>query len=152
MDGPPPPEEDFSTLPVTDRLQHKNWKARVSGYETLIKSFQTSASDTDPVFRPYLANPDLLKRIVSDANAVAQERGVEVIVNLVKFSGENASRTRESVLPVLVEKCLGSTRSGTKNHAIELILQYVEVSNTGADVVVCSASPSSLLWLTKLLG
>ena len=136
MDGPPPPEEDFSQIPIADRIVHKNWKARVSAYETLIKSFQTSASDNDPIFKPYLNNPDLLKKTVSDSNAVAQEKGVECVVNLVKFAGEYAARTREVVAPALVEKCLGSTRAGTKNQAIELLLQYVEVENSGAGVVV----------------
>ncbi|KAG1756819.1 armadillo-type protein [Suillus paluster] len=135
MDGPPPQEEDFSSLPISERLNHKNWKARVSGYESLIKTFQTTASDTDPAFKPYVSNPDLLKKIVTDSNAVAQEKGVECIVALVKFAGETAAKTREAVVPALVDKCLGSARAGTKNQAIELILQYVEVGNSAAGVV-----------------
>jgi len=136
MDGPPPQEEDFSVLPVTERLAHKNWKARVSGYEALIKTFQTTASDTDPAFKPYINHPDLLKRIATDSNAVAQEKGLECLVALVKFSGETSAKTRDSVIPALVDKCFGSTRAGTKNHAVELALQYVEVENGGAGVVV----------------
>ena len=58
------------------------------------------------------------------------------MVNFVRFAGENAGRTREAVVPALVDKCLGSTRAGTKNAAIELILLYVEVENGGAGVVV----------------
>ena len=136
MDGPLPQEEDFSILPVADRLAHKNWKARVSGYETLVKTFQTTASDTDPAFKPYLNNADLLKKMVSDPNAVAQEKGVECLVAFVKYAGETAAKTREAVLPVLVEKCLGSSRAGTRSQAMELTLQYVEVENGGAGVVV----------------
>ncbi|KAI0256910.1 armadillo-type protein [Lactifluus subvellereus] len=136
MDGQPPLEEDFSTLSIEDRLSHKNWKARVSAYETLVKTFQLTASDTDPAFRPYTSNPDLLKRIVTDSNAVAQEKGVECVVAFVKFAGENAARTRDVVVPALVDKCFGSTRAGTKTQAIELALQYVEVDNGGASVVV----------------
>ncbi|KAI9446224.1 armadillo-type protein [Lactarius indigo] len=119
MDGPPPPEEDFSTLSIDVRLAHKNWKARVSAYESL----------------PYTSSPDLLKKIVTDSNAVAQEKGVECVVAFVKFAGENAARTRDAVVPALVDKCFGSTRAGTKNQAIELALQYVEVENSGAGVV-----------------
>ena len=143
MDGPPPPEEDFTSLPISERVAHKNWKARVSGYEYLIKTFENSASDNDPVFKPYLNNSDLLRRIVTDANAVAQEKGVECIVTLVKFAGENAAKTRDTVVPALVDKCLGSTRSGTRNQAIEVILQYVEVENGGAGVVVSNFSGST---------
>lgn len=137
MDGPPPVEEDFSALPIADRLAHKNWKARVNAYESLIKTFQNTASDTDPAFRPYLNNTDLVKKFAADSNAVAQEKGVECLAALVKFSGESAAKTREAVVPVLVDKCLGSTRAGTKNQALELILQYVEVENGAAGVVVC---------------
>ena len=136
MDGPPPQEEDFSSLPISERLAHKNWKARVSAYETLIKTFQTTASDNDPAFKPYITNPDLLKKIATDSNAVAQEKGVECLVSLVKFAGETAAKTRDAVVPALVDKCLGSSRAGTKNQAIELILQYVEVENSATGVVV----------------
>ena len=136
MDGPPPQEEDFSTLSIPDRLAHKNWKARVSAYEALIKTFQTTASESDPAFKPYIHNPDTLKKIVADSNVAAQEKGVECVVNFVRFAGENAGRTREAVVPALVDKCLGSTRAGTKNAAIELILLYVEAENGGAGVVV----------------
>ncbi len=137
MDGPPPQEEDFSSLPISERLAHKNWKARVNGYESLIKTFENTVSDNDPAFKPYLNNSDALKRIVTDANAVAQEKGVECVAALVKFAGETAAKTRDGVVPALVDKCLGSTRAGTKNQAIELILQYVEVENGGIGVVVC---------------
>ncbi|OSD01602.1 ARM repeat-containing protein [Trametes coccinea BRFM310] len=134
-DGAPPPEEDFNAIPIPDRLAHKNWKARVSAYEALVKIFQTTASDSDPAFKPYINNPDTLKKIATDANAVAQEKGLECLVNFVKFAGENAARTREVVVPALVEKCFGSARAGTKAQAIELSLQYVEVENGAVGVV-----------------
>lgn len=136
MDGAPPPEEDFSALPVLDRLAHKNWKARVSGYESLVKTFQATASESDPAFRPYVSNGDLLKRIALDANAVAQEKAVECLVALIKFAGENAARTREDVMPAIVDKCLGSTRAGTKSNSVELVLQYVEMENSADGCVV----------------
>ncbi|KAJ7172511.1 armadillo-type protein [Mycena filopes] len=134
-DGPPPAEEDFSVLPVGDRLSHKNWKARVSAYETLVKTFQSTGSDTDPAFRPYINNPDLLKKIATDSNAVAQEKGVECLVALVKYAGESAAKTRDTVVSALVEKCFGSTRAGTRTQAVELALQFVEVENSGTGVV-----------------
>ena len=136
MDGPPPPEEDFTSIPIAERLSHKNWKARVNGYESLIKTFENTASDTDPAFKPYINNLDLLKKFATDSNAVAQEKGVECLVALVKFAGETTVKTRDGIVPALVDKCLGSTRAGTKNQAIELILQYVEIENGGVGVVV----------------
>jgi cytoskeleton-associated protein 5 len=136
MDGPPPAEEDFSALSIDERLAHKNWKARVNAYEQLAKAFAVTASEADPAFRPFLNNPDTLKKIATDSNAVAQERGLECLVAFVKYAGENAARTREAVVPALVDKCLGSARAGTKNHAVEVALQYVEVENSGAGVMV----------------
>ncbi len=92
MDGPPPADEDFSTIPILDRIVHKNWKARLDGYETLPKLFQLTSSDTDPAFRPYLSDPGLLKKIASDSNAVAQEKGLDALCALVQFSGENSAK------------------------------------------------------------
>lgn len=135
MDGPPPPEEDFSSIPIQDRLSHKNWKARVSAYEALIKVFQNTASDTDPAFKPYINNNDLLKKIATDSNAVAQEKGLECLVSLVKYAGETSARTREAIVPALVDKCFGSSRAGTRSHALELALQYVEIENNATGVV-----------------
>lgn len=136
MDGPPPQEEDFTSLSIAERLAHKNWKARVSAFETLIKAFGNTASDNDPAFKPYINNLELIKKFATDPNAVAQEKGVECLVALVKFAGETAAKTREGIVPALVDKCLGSTRIGTKNHAVELVMQYVEVENGGGGVVV----------------
>ncbi|CAE6427811.1 unnamed protein product [Rhizoctonia solani] len=135
MDGAPPPEEDFSGIPIGERLVHKNWKARVHGYEALVKVFQATASEDDPAFRPYISNSDLLKKIATDANAVAQEKGLEAILALVEFAGESAARTRDAVIPALVDKCYGSARAGTKTKAIELTLRYVEIDNGGEAVV-----------------
>ncbi|KAH7343482.1 ARM repeat-containing protein [Rhizoctonia solani] len=135
MDGAPPPEEDFSGIPIGERLVHKNWKARVHGYEALVKVFQATASEDDPAFRPYISNSDLLKKMATDANAVAQEKGLEAILALVEFAGEGAARTRDAVIPALVDKCYGSARSGTKAKAIELTLRYVEIDNGGEAIV-----------------
>lgn len=137
MDGPAPPEEDYSSLPISDRLAHKAWKARVSAYESLAQSFAKTASDTDPAFKPYINNPETLKKMVTDSNAVAQEKGVECVVAFVKYAGETSARTRETVVPALVDKCFGSARAGTKTQALELSLQYVEMENNGTGVVVC---------------
>jgi cytoskeleton-associated protein 5 len=139
MDGAPPVEEDFSSLSIPDRLSHKNWKARVSAYESLVQTFQRTASESDPAFKHYINNPDTLKRMVTDSNAVAQEKGVECVVAFVKFAGESAASTREAVLPAIVDKCIGSSRNGTKLQSLELLLQYVEMENTAAGAVVRSS-------------
>lgn len=82
MEGDPPPEEDFSQIPLVERSTHKvcvtgslclpsaqlhrgrtnaqNWKARLHAYNDVIASSARTASDTDPFFRPFLSDPSLL--------------------------------------------------------------------------------------------
>lgn len=55
-------------------------------------------------------------------------------------------RTRSDVLPNLVDKCLGSTRAGTKRAAIELAMLYIEVENTGEGVIVGDQDVPSHAW------
>ncbi|EST07076.1 CLASP N-terminal domain protein [Kalmanozyma brasiliensis GHG001] len=141
MGGAAPTEDDFTKLSIEERLSSKLWKARVSAYEDLTKAFPKTSSENDPIFRQYTRNPDILKAIVVDSNAVAQEKGVDAVRAFVEFGGQAAGKTREVVVPALVEKCLGSTRAGTKKNALELISFYAEME----DVVGCESLLSDLL-------
>lgn len=52
--------------------------------------------------------------------------------------------TRETVLPAVVEKCLGATRAGTKKNGLELVLLYAENEDImGSEGVVVSLSALS---------
>ncbi|SPO26101.1 related to STU2 - Microtubule-associated protein (MAP) of the XMAP215/Dis1 family [Ustilago trichophora] len=128
-------------MSIEQRLSSKLWKARVSAYEDLSKAFPKTSSENDPIFRQYTRNPDILKSIVVDTNAVAQEKGVDAVRAFVEFGGQAAGKTREVVVPSLVEKCLGSTRAGTKKNALELISFYAEME----DVVGCEPLLADLL-------
>lgn len=141
MGGAAPTEDDFSKMSIEERLSSKLWKARVSAYEDLTRAFPKTSSENDPIFRQYTRNPDILKAIVIDSNAVAQEKGVDAVRAFVEFGGQPAGKTREVVVPALVEKCLGSTRAGTKKNALELISFYAEME----DVVGCEPLLSDLL-------
>ncbi|KAN0064473.1 hypothetical protein ACQY0O_002099 [Thecaphora frezii] len=135
------PAEDFTKMPIEDRLASKAWKARVSAYEELVKSFARTSSDGDPIFRTYARNPELVRAMVVDSNAVAQEKGVDAARAFVEFGGNAAGRTREAVMPSVVEKCLGSARAGTKKTALELILLYAE----NEDVMGCEGLTNDIL-------
>lgn len=52
------------------------------------------------------------------------------------------NRTKSAVVPSVVEKCLSSTRAGTKAKALDLILLYVEV-DTPDPVIVSTAIKGS---------
>ncbi|KAI8994916.1 armadillo-type protein [Pilobolus umbonatus] len=115
------PQEDFSSLSIADRLQHKAWNARVSAYEDLKKLFQSTMEDSD--FNTYESN---LFKMVTDANAAAQEAGVAALIQYVS-NAPNASSTRESIIPGLVNKCFGATKAGTKQNSVDAILLYAEI-------------------------
>ncbi|CAI2189255.1 12155_t:CDS:10, partial [Funneliformis geosporum] len=115
------PEEDYSSTPLNERVTHKIWKVRVGAYEELTKLFTNSDSESD--FRPY---EGLMKNIATDSNAVAQETGLTTLTAFVD-NAPNPLRARASIIPAVVDKGFGSSRSGTKSKALELILLYIEV-------------------------
>ncbi|SNX84562.1 related to STU2 - Microtubule-associated protein (MAP) of the XMAP215/Dis1 family [Melanopsichium pennsylvanicum] len=141
MGSAPPTQDDFTKMSIEERLASKLWKARVSAYEDLSKAFPKTSSENDPIFRQYTRNPEILKSIVVDTNAVAQEKGVDAVRAYVEFGGLSAGKTREFVVPSLVEKCLGSTRAGTKKNALQLISFYAQIE----DIVGCEGLLSDLL-------
>ncbi|UZJ52839.1 hypothetical protein CBS101457_002159 [Exobasidium rhododendri] len=136
-----PAEEDYTRMPLEDRISSKAWKARVNGYEELIKSFEKSPSDASPMFKPYTRNPDAVKAIVVDSNAVAQEKGLEAVKAFLLYGGKGAGLTREAVLPAIVEKCLGAMRAGTRKLALEIVQLYAEME----DVMGCEGLIGDLL-------
>lgn len=131
--GAGPIEEDYSKMPIEDRLGSKVWKARVSGYEELMGKFEKSPSEDSAIFRPYTRNPDLVKAMVTDNNAVAQEKALDTVKAFLSFGGKAAGLTREIVFPSLVEKCFGAMRAGTKKSALDIVSLFAE----SEDVVGC---------------
>ncbi|KAI8601375.1 armadillo-type protein, partial [Dissophora ornata] len=138
------PEENFNSIPVQERLDHKNWKARVSAYEELAKLFRTSVEDSD--FRRFEGS---LKKMALDSNAVAQESGLTTLIQFVE-NAPDPNRTKNVVVPAVVEKCLSSTRTGTKAKALDLILLYVEVDTP--DPVIEDVLPGLDAKLPKLVA
>ncbi|KAF9584426.1 Microtubule-associated protein, microtubule dynamics during spindle orientation [Lunasporangiospora selenospora] len=138
------PEENFNSIPVQERLEHKNWKARVSAYEELAKLFRTSVETSD--FRRYAGS---LKKIALDSNAVAQESGLTTLIQFVE-NAPDPNSTKSDVVPAVVEKCLSATRTGTKAKALELILLYVEVDTP--DPVIEDVLPGLSAKLPKLVA
>lgn len=105
----------------------------MSGYEELIRTFEKSPAETDPVFRPYTRNADAVKAMVTDSNAVAQEKALEAVKAFLQYGGKAAGATRETVMPAVVDKCFGAARGGTKKAALDIVELYAEME----DVVGC---------------
>lgn len=121
-------EEDYSSLPLTERAVHKLWKVRQQAYEEMKKQFTKSSSESDGCFRPFVDNPGIYKKIVSDSNIAAQETGVASLNAFLEFGGVPAAmRTRSHVVSSLVEKGLASTRLGTRQNTVDALMWYIEL-------------------------
>ncbi|GLA00673.1 microtubule-associated protein, microtubule dynamics during spindle orientation [Aspergillus niger] len=124
-------EEDFSSLPLTDRFSHKNWKARKNGYEDAKQQFEKSPDESDPVFTPFIQDPGLWKGAVADSNVAAQQEGLGSYCAFLKFGGVQAcTRTRATTVFPICEKGLPSTRPAAKTNAIEALLLCVELDKS----------------------
>lgn len=66
---------------MTVAVYFQLWKARLAGYEEVIKLFQTLADEKSPEFYKYLG---LVKKFVIDGNAIAQEKGLEATLAFVE--------------------------------------------------------------------
>ncbi|EPS41958.1 hypothetical protein H072_4105 [Dactylellina haptotyla CBS 200.50] len=122
------PEEDYSSLPLTERATHKIWKVRKQAYEDLTKEFEKSGSETDACFRPWLNDTSIWKGVVADSNVAAQQEGINCLHAFLQFGGPNAgSRSRSYTIPSLAEKGIVSTKAATKSRSIDVILLYIEL-------------------------
>ncbi len=119
-------DQDFSKLPLDERIAHKNWKARASAYEELAKLFPTFEQDKEwAKFSP------LIKKFVLDANAAAQEKGLAAVLAYVDYCPV-AGRYIEPVVAGVATKCLNSTRAKTKELAVDIVLLAVEIERQEA--------------------
>ncbi|KUI67943.1 Spindle pole body component alp14 [Cytospora mali] len=121
-------EEDFSSLPLTDRWVHKIWKVRKQAYEEATKMFEVTADEDDPAFQPFVRDSSLWKGAVADSNVAAQQDGMAAYCAFLKFGGkEHCTRSRGVTVGPICEKGLPSTRAGTKASAIEALLLLCEL-------------------------
>jgi len=90
-------------LPIEEKLVHKLWKARLNGYEEATKQFKTWDED-DPKWKSYQG---LAKKMVTDSNAVAQEKGLECCLTFAE-NCKTAPKTAGEVTDGLVLKCVAA--------------------------------------------
>ncbi|EAQ90344.1 hypothetical protein CHGG_02279 [Chaetomium globosum CBS 148.51] len=146
-------EEDYSSLPLTDRWVHKVWKARKAAYEAAAQLFEKTPDEDDPVFRPFTQDPSLWKSAAADSNVAAQQEGLNALCAFLKFGGrDGALRARQHAVTPIAEKCLSSTRAATKASALEALLLFIEVDVPGPVIeeilpVLSSKQPKFYRWL-----
>ncbi|KAK4160277.1 armadillo-type protein [Cladorrhinum sp. PSN259] len=121
-------EEDFSSLPLTDRWVHKNWKVRKGAYEEATQQFEKTPDEYDPAFRPFVQDSSLWKTAAADSNVAAQQDGLAALCAFLKNGGrEGAVRARQHAITPICEKGLSSTRAATKTSSIEALLLFIEL-------------------------
>ncbi|KAM3164758.1 Protein STU1 [Lachancea thermotolerans] len=127
---------DFTSLPLSERLDHKLWKARLHGYQELQALFQKASVTSVPrELAQYWANPDLFAGYIVDSNVVAQEQAITALQNMLEYLCEfrdtpRSDEMRGRWLPLLAEKGLSSSRNSTKAKAQECVLILVSLDRS----------------------
>lgn len=114
---------EFKKLPIEERCVHKAWKARVNGYEEAVKLFNGIVDEKSPEWNKYLG---LIKKFVTDSNALGQEKGLEATLIFVENCG-NAGKTAGEVMSGIVAKCIAAPKTKTKELATQVTLMYIEI-------------------------
>ncbi|XP_066276419.1 cytoskeleton-associated protein 5-like isoform X5 [Branchiostoma lanceolatum] len=115
-------DSEWRKLPTDDKCVHKVWKARLAGYEEATKLFKKQTNEKSPEFGKYLG---LMKKFVTDNNAIAQEKGLEAVLAFVENAAD-AKKTAGEVIPGIVTKVLNA-RPKTKEKGVEICMMYIEI-------------------------
>ncbi|VDI52331.1 cytoskeleton-associated protein 5 [Mytilus galloprovincialis] len=116
-------DSEWLKLPAEEKCQHKTWKARLAGYEEVTKIFSQQTDPKSPEFQRYAG---LMKKFVTDTNAVAQEKALDAVLAFVENAAV-ASRVTADVVSGVIAKCLGAPRQKTKDKGIEIVLMFIEI-------------------------
>ncbi|GAV49827.1 hypothetical protein ZYGR_0R00690 [Zygosaccharomyces rouxii] len=114
-------EEDFTRLPLEQKLDHKLWKARLNGYQELNQNFKGGKG------QEHWRRPELFGKYLMDSNVVAHEQAVISLETFLKevdvpAKGIDLKTIFEIWIPALAEKGLSSSRATTKEKANECII------------------------------
>ena len=80
-------EEDFSSLPLTDRFAHKNWKVRKEAYEAAAKEFDSAQTEADPAVKQFVQDAGLWKGAVTDSNVAAHQEALNALQSFLQIAG-----------------------------------------------------------------
>uniref|UniRef100_UPI00398EDFBA cytoskeleton-associated protein 5 isoform X2 n=1 Tax=Pristiophorus japonicus TaxID=55135 RepID=UPI00398EDFBA len=121
-------ECEWMKLPIDQKCEHKVWKARLNGYEEAAKLFQKIQDEKSPEWSKYLG---LIKKFVTDSNAVAQLKGLEAALAYVE-NAHVAGRTAGEAVSGVVNKVFNQPKARAKELGIEICLMYIEIEKTEA--------------------
>uniref|UniRef100_A0A8C9EJ54 Cytoskeleton associated protein 5 n=1 Tax=Pavo cristatus TaxID=9049 RepID=A0A8C9EJ54_PAVCR len=116
-------DSEWMKLPVDQKCEHKLWKARLNGYEEALKLFQKIDDEKSPEWSKYLG---LIKKFVTDSNAVAQLKGLEAALAYVE-NAHVAGKTTGEVASGVVNKVFNQPKARAKELGVDICLMYIEI-------------------------
>ncbi|XP_067850163.1 cytoskeleton-associated protein 5 isoform X2 [Heptranchias perlo] len=119
-------ESEWMKLSIDQKCEHKVWKARLNGYEEAAKLFQKIQDEKSPEWSKYLG---LIKKFVTDSNAVAQLKGLEAALAYIE-NAHVAGRTSGEVVSGVVNKVFNQPKARAKELGVEICLMYIEIEKT----------------------
>ncbi|XP_058623007.1 cytoskeleton-associated protein 5 isoform X2 [Onychostoma macrolepis] len=122
-------DSEWMKLPIDQKCEHKIWKARLNGYEEALKLFQKIEDEKSPEWGKYLG---LIKRFVTDSNAVAQLKGLEAALAFIE-NAHVAGKTTGEVVSGVVSKVFNQPKARAKELGADICLMYIEIEK--AEVV-----------------
>ncbi|XP_062868509.1 cytoskeleton-associated protein 5-like isoform X2 [Trichomycterus rosablanca] len=116
-------DSEWMKLPTDQKCEHKVWKARLSGYTEALQQFQRITDEKSPEWGKYQG---LIKTFVTDSNAVAQLKGLEVALVYIE-NAHAASRTVGEVVSGVVCKVFNQPKARAKELGSDICLMYIEI-------------------------
>ncbi|XP_026802210.3 cytoskeleton-associated protein 5 isoform X5 [Pangasianodon hypophthalmus] len=116
-------DSEWMKLPIDQKCEHKVWKARLNGYEEALKLFQRIVDEKSPEWGKYLG---LIKKFVTESNAVAQLKGLEAALVFIE-NAHVAGKTTGEVVSGVVSKVFNQPKARAKELGIDICLMYVEI-------------------------
>ncbi|XP_037539224.1 cytoskeleton-associated protein 5 [Nematolebias whitei] len=122
-------DSEWMKLPIDQKCEHKVWKARLNGYEEALKLFQRIQDEKSPEWGKFLG---LIKKFVTESNAVAQLKGLEAALVFIE-NAHVAGKTAGEVVSGVVTKVFNQPKARAKELGTDICLTYVEIEK--AEVV-----------------
>ncbi|KAM4553140.1 cytoskeleton-associated protein 5 isoform 3-T3 [Fundulus diaphanus] len=116
-------DSEWMKLPIDQKCEHKVWKARLNGYEEALKLFQKIEDEKSPEWGKYLG---LIRRFVTDSNAVAQLKGLEAALAFIE-NAHVAGKTTGEVVSGVVTKVFNQPKARAKELGMDICLMYIEM-------------------------
>ncbi|KAM9854380.1 cytoskeleton-associated protein 5 [Aulostomus maculatus] len=116
-------DSEWMKLPIDQKCEHKVWKARLNGYEEALKLFQRIEDEKSPEWGKYLG---LIKKFVTESNAVAQLKGLEAALAFIE-NAYVAGKTTGEVVSGVVTKVFNQPKARAKELGADICLMYVEI-------------------------